>query len=189
MGIGVLRKSLYKAKETPSLLTVPSVPYLVIDGEGNSNEDEYALATQLLFSLHNLLCKRTGVVEIPLLECIWTAREIENREPWSWSAMIGEIEGVTDSLFTEVRDELAFLEGIPTLDIYRSSIEDGLCVTLLHTGPFSFEGKSFQLMEAYCNEHHLTRIGRSHREIYLDNPKKKRRDDLKTILRLPVQEL
>lgn len=34
MGIGVLRKSLYKAKETPSLLTVPSVPYLVIDGEG-----------------------------------------------------------------------------------------------------------------------------------------------------------
>lgn len=57
--------------------------------------------------------------------------------------MIGEIEGVTDSLFTEVRDELAFLEGIPTLDIYRSSIEDGLCVTLLHTGLSVSKGKVF----------------------------------------------
>ncbi|MDK2860411.1 GyrI-like domain-containing protein [Sphaerochaeta halotolerans] len=189
MGVETLRKSLYKAKETPSLCTVPSVPYFIIDGEGNSNEEEYSLATELLFSLHDLLCERTGAMEPPLLECVWTAREVENREPWSWSAMIAEPEDITDSLFTEVRDELAFKEGIPTLDIYRSSIEDGLCVTLLHTGPFSFEGKSFQMMETYCKEHHLVRLGRSHREIYLDHPKRKSKDDLKTILRLPVQQL
>ncbi|WP_319758496.1 GyrI-like domain-containing protein [uncultured Sphaerochaeta sp.] len=189
MGIGVGRKSLYKAKETPSMVIVPSVPYLIIDGEGNSNEEGYTLATQLLFSLHDLLCNRVGLVETPFLECVWTAQEIENREPWSWSAMIVEPQGMTDSLFTEVRDELAFKQGIPTLDIYRSNIEDGLCVTLLHTGPFSFEGKSFQMMEAYCKEQNLTRRGRSHREIYLDQPRKRRRDDLKTILRLPVREL
>ena len=188
MGIGVGRKSLYKAKETPSLVIVPSVPYLIIDGEGNSNEDEYTRSTLLLFSLNDLLCNRVGVVETPFLECVWTAQEIENREPWSWSAMIVEPQGVTESMFEEARDELAFKQGIPTLDIHRSSIEDGLCVTLLHTGPFSFEGKSFQMMEAYCKEQNLTRRGRSHREIYLDPPRR-RRDDLKTILRLPVREL
>lgn len=102
--------------------------------------------------------------------------------------MIVEPQGVTESMFEEARDELAFKQGIPTLDIYRSNIEDGLCVTLLHTGPFSFEGKSFQMMEAYCKEQNLTRRGRSHREIYLDPPRR-RRDDLKTILRLPVREL
>lgn len=189
MGIGVGRKSLYKAKETPSLVIVPSVPYLIIDGEGNSNEDAYTRSTRLLFSLHDLFCERTGVVENPVLECIWTAREIENREPWSWSAMIGEPHGMTDSLFTEVRDELAFRQGVPTLDIYRSNIEDGLCVTLLHTGPFSFEGKSFQMMESFCKEQNLARRGRSHREIYLDHPRMRHRDDLETILRLPVREL
>ncbi len=128
-------------------------------------------------------------METPLLECVWTEKEIENRELWSWLVMIGEPEGVTDSLFTEVRDELAFKEGIPTLEVYRSSIENGLCVTFLHTSPFIFEGKSFQMMEAFSKEHHFICVGRSYRKIYLDHPKRKRKDKLKTILRLPVQEL
>ncbi len=40
MGIGVLRKFFYKVKETPSLLVVPSVPYFIIDGQGNSKKEE-----------------------------------------------------------------------------------------------------------------------------------------------------
>ncbi len=180
---------LYKAKENPSLLTIPLVAYFCIDGWGDANDASYEVAIDLLFSLHALICKRIGSSEKPILECLWTKREIENREPWSWSMMIAEPDELPDALFQEARDELAFKEGFPTQDLYRTDVEDGLCVTLLHTGPFSFEGKSFNLMDAFCKEKHLVRRGRSHREIYLDRPKTKREDDLKTILRLPVRVL
>ncbi|MGE4454148.1 MAG: GyrI-like domain-containing protein [Sphaerochaeta sp.] len=180
---------LYKAKETPSLLTIPSVAYLSIDGWGDANDASYEVAIDLLFSLHTLLCEQIESSEKPILECLWTKREIENREPWSWSMMIGEPTGTTDAIFQEARDELAFKEGFPTQDLYRCDVEDGLCVTLLHTGPFSFEGKSFYLMDAFCKERNLVRRGRSHREIYLDRPTSKKEDDLKTILRLPVRVL
>jgi hypothetical protein len=45
------------------------------------------------------------------------------------------------------------------------------------------------MMESFCKEQNLARRGRSHREIYLDHPRMRHRDDLETILRLPVREL
>ena len=63
---------------------------------------------------------------------------------------------------------------------------DGLCVQMLHVGPYDDEPVSFNMMQAYCAEHGLRRASDSHREIYLSDARKTDPARLKTVLRFGV---
>ena len=64
---------------------------------------------------------------------------------------------------------------------------DGLCVQMLHVGPYDDEPVSFNMMQAYCAEHELRRASDSHREIYLSDARKTDPARLKTVLRFGVE--
>ena len=64
---------------------------------------------------------------------------------------------------------------------------DGLCVQMLHVGPYDGEPVSFNMMQAYCAEHGLRRASDSHREIYLSDARKTDPARLKTVLRFGVE--
>ena len=64
---------------------------------------------------------------------------------------------------------------------------DGLCVQMLHVGPYDDEPVSFNMMQAYCAEHGLRRASDSHREIYLSDARKTDPARLKTVLRFGVE--
>ncbi len=181
----VYPKDLYQVAESPSLVVVPPLKYIALDGEGGPNDDSYASAVTLLKDLAVLLGKET----MSFIECVWTAIETENKETWTWSAMIAEPQNFDEQRFIEARDQIAFKEGLSTQDIYRTTLEEGLCVTMMHYGSFSFEGQSFSIMESFCKKNRLQRIGNTHREIYLDTPNHETQDDLKTILRFQVERI
>lgn len=44
-------KELYLPKKTPVIVSVPAVDFIMIDGEGDPNGEEFALATAALYSL------------------------------------------------------------------------------------------------------------------------------------------
>lgn len=67
------------------------------------------------------------------------------------------------------------------------TIEEGICVQMLHVGPYSEEGKTFEVMERYCSERRLSRKTFSHREIYLSDGRKVAPEKMKTTLRYPVK--
>lgn len=67
-------------------------------------------------------------------------------------------------------------------------MEDGLCCQMLHVGPYDDEPASFAQMEAYCTEAGYVRTDKTHREIYLSDPRKTAPSKRKTVLRFRVQK-
>ena len=71
------------------------------------------------------------------------------------------------------------------------SIDEGLCVQMMHMGPFDDEPASVERMEAflaengYENDFSDTRI---HHEIYLSDARKVAPEKWKTVLRHPIKK-
>ncbi len=188
-------KQLYHTPKEPTLVDVPSLAYLIIDGEGDPSDPAYTEAVELLYSMSYTL--KMGFRKHSLykpftvspLECVWDAVEVENRDSWVWSAMIAQPFWVTEELVEQIREQVAFRKGLSTFPVRFCPIEEGLCVTMLHIGSYQDEYASFARMEKFCAGHQLKRSSTSHREIYLSNPKKTEADQLKTVLRYTVQPI
>jgi len=188
-------RQLYHLPKEPTLVEVPPLSYLIIDGEGDPSDQAYTEAVELLFSMSytlkmgfrkHILYKEFTVAP---LECVWDAEEVENRDTWLWSAMIAQPAWVTEEIVSKVREQVAFKKGLSTSHVRFATLEEGLCVSMLHIGSYKDEDASFAKMEQFCTEHQLQRSTTSHREIYLSNPKKTEPGQLKTVLRIAVRPL
>ena len=67
------------------------------------------------------------------------------------------------------------------------SIEEGMCVQILHLGSYDNEPGSFARMEEFCKVNNLRRISKIHREIYLSDARKTAVEKLHTVLRFKVE--
>ncbi len=67
------------------------------------------------------------------------------------------------------------------------TIEDGLCVQMLHEGSYDSEPASFMKMKEFADAKNLVRISHTHREIYLSDARKVAAEKLKTVLRFMVR--
>ncbi len=71
------------------------------------------------------------------------------------------------------------------------SIEEGLCVQIMHYGPFDEEPKTVEIMDrflvekGYQNDFSYTRL---HHEIYLSDARKVAPEKWKTVIRHPICE-
>ena len=79
----------------------------------------------------------------------------------------------------------------PELDYARVRLEpygEGLCVQMLHMGPYSREQETVDTLAAFLEREGLVYDhGRRHHEIYLSDPRRCAPERLKTVLRLPVK--
>lgn len=188
-------KNLYSPSLEPTLVQVPQQAYCIIDGEGRAEDEAYGVAVKLLFAMSTTLHEEFGKHHlyqgfiIAPLECVWSPLQEENRKTWRWSAMIAQPDWLNEEIFLLVRDQVAFKQGLPTFDVHLGLLEEGLCVTVLHIGSYKDEGRSIATMQAFCDTHALKRVGNSHREIYLSNPKHIQSSLLKTVLRFPVERI
>lgn len=71
------------------------------------------------------------------------------------------------------------------------TVDEGLCVQMMHLGPFDDEPKSIALMDAYLRENgyenDLNRE-RLHHEIYLSDARKAAPEKWRTVIRHPVRK-
>ena len=89
----------------------------------------------------------------------------------------------------EVKDTIAeLLEKGKSADVQRVQlleIDEGLCVQILHTGPYTEEQESIEKMRAFAAQAGRKFAGKHH-EIYLSDPRRVKPEKLRTILRQPV---
>jgi len=57
---------------------------------------------------------------------------------------------------------------------------------MLHLGPYDDEPASFARMQAFCEQQGYLRAERTHREIYLNDPRRVAPEKIRTILRFKV---
>ena len=95
---------------------------------------------------------------------------------------------VTGAIFDEAKREA--LRRKKMKEIQHVKLEKnagGVCVQILHIGPYEEEYRSLQKIEQYMKENNLVKNG-PHHEIYLSDPRRTSPEKLRTIPRQPVRK-
>ncbi len=181
-----------------SIVDVPSFTYLMIDGSGDPNTaPAYASAVQWLFSLSYTLkfmskaelARDYGVA--PLEGLWWTDDErnfaAASREDWLWTTMILQPEWITPEMVARATSKVAGKLGEAPQSLRLSPLHEGLCVQIMHIGPYSAEAPTIRaLHEEFLPANGLVETGHHH-EIYLSDPRRAAPENLKTVIRQPVR--
>lgn len=196
-------KDLYLPKTKPMLIEVPPMNFIMIDGAGDPAHEDYQQAIGMLYSLAFTIkmSKMSGnrpkgyhEYVVPPLEGLWHisdgAFSFERRKDWLWTSMIRQPDFVTPAVFGRAVEEC--LRKKPDQEFAKARFEtlkEGLCVQIMHIGPYSEEPRSIDLLSTFIAENGLidqTGIERKHHEIYLSDPRRTAPEKLKTVLRHPV---
>jgi len=199
-------KDLYLPKSKPMLIDVPPMNFIMFDGAGDPSGEEYQQAIGVLYTLTFTIkmSKMSGSQPpgyheyvVPPFEGLWWisggAFSFEERENWLWTSMIRQPEFVTPEVFAWALEVCRCKK--PELDLSKARFEtfiEGLCVQIMHLGPYADEPRSVALLKAYMAENGLldqTSSERKHHEIYLSDPRKTAPEKLKTVLRHPVYRI
>ena len=195
-------KSLYAAKSTPGIVDVPSIKFVMIEGQGDPNGGAFARVVEALYSFSygvKMSYKSSSVPEgyydytVFPLEGEWDladkGKAVTDKSNYQYTMMIRQPEFITEELFARFLLETQKKKPNPYLDkLYLAEYAEGLCCQMLHLGSYDDEPASFALMEDFCRENGYQRSGKTHREIYLSDPRKTDAAKLKTILRFKIKK-
>ncbi|WFA08939.1 GyrI-like domain-containing protein [Tissierella sp. Yu-01] len=200
-------KELYQPKTEPSVIDVPEMKFIQIDGGGNPNEEngEYQTAVETLYALSYAIkmMPKSGSTPpdyfdyvVPPLEGFWWLADSDefdysSKSKFCWTSMIRQPEFVTEEVFTTACEITAKKKPHLNLSIAKFvSFAEGLCVQCMHQGSFDDEPMTLAKMKVFMSEYglesDLSDI-RRHHEIYLSDPRKVDITKMKTVLRYPVR--
>ena len=198
-------KNIYLPKKQPSFIEIPNMKYFTIEGSGNPDGDLFKINTETLYSLSytiRMMPKKGNIPEgyfeytVFPLEGIWDLDEVGrqldyiDKDHLIYKLMIRQPDFVTEELFQTAKHIVSQKKSNLNLERVKfENLSEGLCVQAMHIGPYSNEPETFTLMERFCFEKNLRRIDKTHKEIYLSDPRKTSPNQLKTVLRFKVKEL
>ncbi len=184
-----------------SLVDVPALQFLMIDGAGVPDSDAQTEYAQALAALYPMAYKLKFLSKkdlgrdyvVPPLQALWWADDMSvfvrgDKEQWQWTVMIMQPDWITEDHVADIRQVVAASGDLPALDKLRlETYCEGRAVQIMHIGPYSDEGPTLKKMhEDYIPQNGLVENGHHH-EIYLGDPRKTAPEKLKTILRQPVR--
>jgi hypothetical protein len=185
-----------------SVVDVPAMRYLMIDGHGDPNTEQsykdavealYVVAYKLKFTSKKAL-DRDYVV--PPLEGLWWAEDMQSfttmwdKSTWDWTMMITQPSWVTGEMVADVVKEVAAKKDLPALPKLRfETYHEGLAVQVMHIGSYDDEAPTIHRMHhEFMPENGYEPTGKHH-EIYLGDPRKVTPEKLKTVIRQPVRRV
>jgi len=199
-------KDLYLPKIEPSLIKIPEMTFVAIEGKGDPNIEngEYQIALGILYSIQytiKMSKKGTNVPNgyfdyvVPPLEGLWWTFEkkidLKNKSKFNWISMIRLPEYVNKEVFKWACEEASKKKKINTEKAYLHKFNEGLCVQCMHIGAFDDEPKTMKLIDNFIEKNNLVNDvneKRKHHEIYLSDFRKTETSKLKTVLRIPVKK-
>ena len=191
-------KHLYDPTRTVSLVEVPPMQFVMVDGAGNPNTaPAYGEAVEWLYSVSygiKFASKATHEHDyvVPPLEGLWWADDpadfaARNKDNWRWTMMIMVPDFITRDMFEAAVTKAGKKLGSPPESLRFATYDEGASLQVLHIGSYDDEGPILKrLHEVEMPARGLTFNGHHH-EIYLGDPRRVEAARLKTILRQPVR--
>ena len=103
--------------------------------------------------------------------------------------MIMQPDHITEQMYKDALDKVKTKKDNPALSRARfKSFHEGLCMQIMHIGPYADEPETIAKMNAFAKENGY-RLHGKHHEIYLGDPRRCKPERLKTILRHPVKKI
>jgi len=200
-------REFYLPKNKPEIVTVPKMNYIAVRGKGNPNEEggAYQRAVGVLYAVAYTLkmsyktdYKINEFFEyvVPPLEGFWWQAGIDgvdysDKSSFNWISVIRIPDFVTKKDFDWAVKTAAEKKKIDCYSAEFLSIEEGLCVQIMHNGSYDDEPTSVKIMDDFIRsngyENDMTEK-RLHHEIYLSDPRKSSPEKWKTVIRHPIKK-
>lgn len=197
-------KEQYIAKRKPKLIEMEEQHFFTISGKGNPNDQEFQERIEVLYALSYAIRMMHKTVYVPEdyfeytvypLEGIWDLSEEGrkqnklNKDELLYKIMIRQPDFVKKAAVKYAFETVRAKNKVKYLDDAKfESITEGLCVQMLHIGPYDTESETFKVMDQFAKENHLTRTSLVHKEIYLSDFRRSKPENLKTVLRYQVRK-
>ena len=200
-------KEFYLPKNKPEIVTVPKANYLVVKGKGDPNEADgaYQKAIGVLYALAYTLkmsyktdYKIKGFYEyvVPPLEGFWWQDGIDgvdysNKSSFNWISVIRLPDFITKKDFDWAVMTATAKKKIDCSIAEFMTIDEGLCVQIMHIGPYDDEPATVAVMDEYLKDNGYENDfnnGRLHHEIYLTDARKVDPAKWKTVIRHPIRK-
>ncbi len=197
-------KELYLPKVTPSVIDVPQMTFITVDGKGDPNiSAEYTAAVELLYGFsYTIKMGSKSILEyvVPPLEGLWNVDDdfkgggdsISDKSKFIWTMMIRQPDFVTADVFEAAKFALAKKKlNLDTSKAKLETITEGLCVQVMHIGSYDDEPATVAALDGFAIQNGYVldiNDSRRHHEIYISDPRKSAPEKLKTVLRHPVRK-
>ena len=200
-------KEFYMPKNKPEIVNVPTANYIAVRGKGNPNtpDGEYQQAISVLYAVAYTLkmsyktdYKIEGFFEyvVPPLEGFWWQDDVDgvdygNKDSFNWISVIRLPDFVTREDFDWAVETAVKKKKLDCSKAEFLTIDEGLCVQIMHIGPFDNEPESVAIMDefllhnGYENDINAKRL---HHEIYLSDARKVAPEKWKTVIRHPIRK-
>lgn len=201
-------KELYMPKNKPEILTVPKMNYIAVRGKGNPNEEggAYQNAISVLYAVAYTLkmsyktdYKIEGFFEyvVPPLEGFWWQEDTDgvdytDKSKFNWISVIRLPDFVSQKDFDWALATASKKKKLDCSSAEFMSIEEGMCVQMMHLGAFDDEPKTVAIMDEYIKQNGYTNDmnkDRLHHEIYLSDARKVAPEKWKTVIRHPIKKV
>ena len=187
---------------------IPPMNYVAVRGKGNPNVEcgDYQQAISILYAVAYTLkmsyktdYKIEGFFEyvVPPLEGFWWQENIHgvnyaDKDSFNWISVIRLPDFVNQKDFEWAVETAAKKKKIDCSPAEFLTIDEGLCVQIMHQGSFDSEPATVALLEDYLKEQgYENNINeqRLHHEIYMSDARKVAPEKWKTVIRHPIKKV
>ena len=199
-------KEFYMPGNRPEIVDAPKANYIAVRGRGDPNEEggAYQRAIGILYAVAYTLKmsyktdhRIEGFYEyvVPPLEGFWWqdgANGIDgsDKSAFCWISVIRLPDFVTEEDFAWAVETASKKKKLDCACAEFLTVEEGLCVQIMHLGAFDGEPATVARMDAYLeqkgyvndmNEHRL------HHEIYMSDARRVPPEKWRTVIRHPIR--
>lgn len=201
-------KEFYMPKNKPEIVTVPRANYIAVKGKGDPNQPggDYQRAISVLYAVAYTLkmsyksdYRIEGFFEyvVPPLEGFWWQEGVDgvdysDKSAFNWISVIRLPDFVAQKDFDWAVRTAEKKKKLDCSSAEFFTVDEGLCVQMLHTGSYDDEPQTVAEMDSYLKENGYANDlspQRLHHEIYLSDARKTPPERLKTVIRHPIKKL
>lgn len=199
-------RDLYQPKTKPSIIEIPAMRFLAVEGAGDPNEEDgaYKHALELLYGVAYTLkmsYKTPHAIEgfyqyvVPPLEGFWWQPNVAgvdytNKASFNWVSAIRVPDFVSEDDFAWAIETATKKKKLDFSPVQLIEVDEGLCVQCMHIGPYDSEPATVASMHEFAAAQGFEpdfSDTRRHHEIYLSDPRKANPAKMKTVVRHPIR--
>ncbi|MBQ8576858.1 MAG: GyrI-like domain-containing protein [Clostridia bacterium] len=200
-------KEFYMPKDKPQIINVPKANFIAVRGKGDPNQEggAYQQAIAVLYAVAYTLkmsyktdYKIEGFFEyvVPPLEGFWwqdgvVGVDCTTKSSFNWISVLRLPDFVSKTDFAWAVETATKKKRMDCSLAEFLTVEEGLCVQIMHLGSFDEEPKTVALMDAYLAQNGYVNDfnnNRFHHEIYMSDARKVAPDQWKTVIRHPIKK-
>ena len=200
-------KEFYMPKNKPEIVNIPKANYIAVRGSGDPNEEDgaYKRAIGVLYAVAYTLkmsyktdYKIKGFFEyvVPPLEGFWWQENCDginyvDKASFHWISVIRLPDFISEDDLKWAKETAAKKKKLDCSSVEFLTVDEGLCVQIMHLGAYDDEPATVAIMDDYIQENGYVNDmtgERLHHEIYLSDARRVAPEKWKTVIRHPIKK-